>query len=154
MEWLRYRLKPGYEPIILAMKPLDGSFANNARKWGVAGLNINGCQIGQEEITINKWKDGCKPFGNGAGHPYESTQSEGRFPANVILDEEAAQLLDRKAPSVKMANIGKAVSVIRRHKGQQLYGGGIGGGQQNAPDCYGDAGGASRFFYCAKANRK
>lgn len=39
-----------------------------------------------------------------------------------------------------------------RHKGKQLYGGGIGGGQQNAPDCYGDAGGISRFFYCAKAS--
>ena len=64
-----FALKPGYEPIILAMKPLDGSFANNARKWGVAGLNIGGCRIGDDEITINRWKDGCKPFGGGAGHP-------------------------------------------------------------------------------------
>lgn len=145
-------LKPGYEPVILAMKPLDGSFANNARKWGVAGLNIKGCQIGQEEITINQWMDGCKPFGNGAGHPYESTQSEGRFPANVILDEDAAQLLDRQSPVRKNGTYRKSGQRDPRHKGQQLYGGGIGGGQQNAPDCYGDAGGASRFFYCAKAN--
>ena len=78
-----HALKPAYEPIILAMKPLDGSFADNARKWGVAGLNIDGCRIGQDEIAINRWKDGCKPFGGGAGHSYAVTHSEGRFPANV-----------------------------------------------------------------------
>ena len=39
-----------------------------------------------------------------------------------------------------------------RHKGNQLYGGGIGDGEQHAPDCFGDAGGVSRFFYCPKAN--
>ena len=35
-------LKPAYEPIILAMKPVDKTFANNALKYGVAGLNIDG----------------------------------------------------------------------------------------------------------------
>jgi hypothetical protein len=51
-----FGLKPGYEPVVLSMKPCEESFAKNALKWGVAGLNIDGCRIGP-----------------------------GRFPANVIL---------------------------------------------------------------------
>jgi site-specific DNA-methyltransferase (adenine-specific) len=149
-----FALKPGYEPAILAMKPLDGSFVNNARKWGVAGLNIDGCRIGHDNITINRWKDGCKPFGGGAGHSYAAIRSEGRFPANVIMDEKAAHLLDLQSPISKGGNYRKSGERDRCHKGQQLYGGGIGGGKQNAPDCYGDAGGASRFFYCAKASHR
>jgi len=44
-------LKPAHEPIILAMKPLDGTFAQNAQKWGVAGLWIDGGKVGTEERT-------------------------------------------------------------------------------------------------------
>ena len=44
-----FALKPGFEPIVLAMRPLDGTFAHNARKWGVAGSNIDGCRIGDDE---------------------------------------------------------------------------------------------------------
>ena len=38
-------LKPAWEPIIMAMKPLDGTFVENAQKWGVAGLWIDGGRI-------------------------------------------------------------------------------------------------------------
>jgi DNA modification methylase len=41
-------LKPAYEPIIMAMKPLDGTFKQNAEKWGQAGINIDACRIGTE----------------------------------------------------------------------------------------------------------
>ena len=122
-----FALKPAYEPVIMAMKPLDGSFANNAREWGVAGLNIDGCRIGQETVC--------------------------RYPANIVLDEQAASLLDLQGPMSKGGGYKKTGQRDRRHKGQQLYGGAIGGGQQNAPDSYGDAGGVSRFFYCAKAGK-
>jgi len=131
-----FALKPAYEPIILAMKPLDGSFVNNAREWGLAGLNIKGCRIGD------------------AGQPSETAYVPGRYPANVLLDEEAARLLDLQGPVTKNGKYRKTGQRDRRHKGKQLYGGGIGGGQQNAPDTYGDGGGISRFFYCAKANSR
>ena len=39
-------LKPAYEPIIMAMKPCEGTFAANALKYGVAGLNIDECRVG------------------------------------------------------------------------------------------------------------
>jgi len=47
-------LKPAYEPILVAMKPNDGSYAENALKWGVAGLNIDESRIGNDKITINR----------------------------------------------------------------------------------------------------
>lgn len=42
-------LKPAYEPIIMAMKPCDGTFKQNAEKWGQAGININACRIATDQ---------------------------------------------------------------------------------------------------------
>jgi len=154
--WLGYgtALKPAWEAIVVAMKPCEGSFAQNALDWGVAGLNIDDSRVGQDEITLNRCKDGWKGFGNGAGHPYEAHRSVGRFPANIILDEEAGRLLDVQGPVSNGSKYRKSGRRDIQHKGKLLYGGGIGGGAQNAPDTYGDAGGPSRLFYCPKANKQ
>ena len=143
-------LKPAYEPIIAAMKPLDGSFVRNAREWGVAGLNIDGCRIGDDEITVNRWQDGCKPFGGGAGHAYTSVRFQGRYPANVILDEEGRPLARwprprqprRPVPQDRQTRLPpqRRTALRRRNRWRP----------ENAPD--GDASGISRFFYCAKAS--
>ena len=125
-QWLGYgtALKPAYEPIIVAQKPHEGSYGKNALKWGVAGLNI------------------------------DSSRVNGRFPANIILDEEAGRLLDMQGPFSKGGKYRKSGQRNIRHKGKLLYGDGIGGGKQNALDTYGDAGGPSRFFYCPKASKR
>lgn len=76
-EWKGYgtALKPAYEPIILAMKPLDVTFAQNAEKWGVAGINI------------------------------EDSRVEGkRWPSNLIIDEEAAEQIDEMTGISKSSN--------------------------------------------------
>lgn len=39
-------LKPGWEPIALARKPLEGTLAGNVEKWGTGALDIDGCRIG------------------------------------------------------------------------------------------------------------
>jgi len=52
--WHSHGLKPAYEPIIMAVKPNEGSYAENALKWGVAGLNIDESRIGNDKITINR----------------------------------------------------------------------------------------------------
>ncbi|KKM03814.1 hypothetical protein LCGC14_1770730, partial [marine sediment metagenome] len=49
-------LSPEYEPIIVAMKPLDGTFAHNAETHQVAGLNIDGGRIGAEQTYTIKEK--------------------------------------------------------------------------------------------------
>jgi len=61
-------LKPAWEPIILARKPLVGTVASNVLAHGTGAINVDGCRIGTES-------------------------TRGRWPANVALDEEAAVML-------------------------------------------------------------
>jgi len=86
-------LKPAYEPIVLAMKPLDGTFANNALKHGVAGLNIDECRVKHNEEckmmakqTNKKSMTGDGKVGQGGRHvDVLELKPQGRFPANLIL---------------------------------------------------------------------
>jgi len=98
-------LKPAYEPIILAMKPLDGTFAQNAEKWGVAGINIDDNRVGiggtkrSHQAEYPKNKDGTENRSQNwarTGHSVEYN-GMGRWPANLILDEEAAEMLDEQS---------------------------------------------------------
>ncbi len=90
-------LKQVVEPVVLARKPLEGTVADNFLRWGVGGLNIDASRIGHEEVTINTFDNGAKPFGNAVGEAYTSRVSTGRWPANVLLDEEAAQTVDKQS---------------------------------------------------------
>ena len=83
-------LKPSYEPIVLAMKPLDGTFANNALKHGVAGINIDGCRVEGKPPSVPQPKFNSKTgkiygFKTGEGRNGEMSKAQGRFPANLIL---------------------------------------------------------------------
>lgn len=133
-------LRPSHEPIYMAMKPLDGTYAKNALEHGVAGLNIDGCRIPVEGGSpaaarrATARRTGSVPMsvrtlgvetareanalgrigrrGSPAVYTTERpSEMSGRWPANVVLDEVAGGLLDEQK------------------------------------------GGASRFFYCAKASR-
>jgi len=102
--WKSHGLKPAYEPIIVAMKPNDGTYAQNALKHGVSGLNIDGGRIGYASESD---KASSKPQGKTLKHKgwdkdkwLEETKephSQGRFPANIILDEEAGKMLDEQS---------------------------------------------------------
>ncbi len=110
--WKSHGLKPAYEPILICMKPNEGSYANNALKWGVAGLNIDGGRIRFEEggtVASNpklRVERGCKTetgdriFCQGElgkkNTMVENVKKGGRYPANVILDEEAGRLLKQQ----------------------------------------------------------
>lgn len=74
--------------IHMARKPLIGTVASNALKYGTGALNIKGTRIGTESVTINTWDDGAKPFGGGAGHPFTGRESQGRWPANLIIQHK------------------------------------------------------------------
>jgi site-specific DNA-methyltransferase (adenine-specific) len=88
-------LKPAWEPIILGMKPCAGTFAENALKHGVAGLNIDGSRIdlnGDYKCAPNG-----RPSQTGLADNYDPAKANqadtvGRWPANVILDEDAAAM--------------------------------------------------------------
>jgi len=147
-------LKPAYEPITLAMNPLDGTYAANAVKHGVAGLNVEGCRVdfqdGEREslyrpMTENNsvgWKNTSKAMGYNT--PDGLPPTAGRFPANVIHDgsDEVTRLFPettsgtfnghRNEPKTKNAFGNFNLQDERAHEG--------------------NSGSAARFFYTAKAS--
>jgi len=143
-------LKPAWEPIILARKPLTGTVAANVTQYGTGAINVDGCRIGTDAVQINRWDDGAKPFGGGAGHAYTPSQSTGRWPANVLLDEDAAGMLDAQAGERGAQGKASGPTLI---EGSTSHSRGKFNGVADTP-FYGDAGGPSRFFYTAKVSRK
>jgi len=95
-------LKPANEPIVLARKPLsEKTVAENVLKWGTGGLNIDGCRIPTEDnLNGGAYAKNGTPRNDGwgmqRGGAGEYVQPTGRFPANVILDEEAGRMLDEQ----------------------------------------------------------
>ena len=99
-------LKPAYEPIVLAMKPRGKSFADCALEHGVAGLNIDGGRIGTEERhnppAANKGGGSALNMSKeGMPDDVDGQDCQGRFPANLILDEAAGDRLDDQAGDEK-----------------------------------------------------
>jgi DNA modification methylase len=145
-------LKPAFEPVVVGRKPFGKgvTVAENVLKWGVGGLNIDGSRIGTEHVTINTFDNGAKPFGDAVGEPYTSRESQGRWPANVILDEVTAGLLDEQSSergaSAKASGATLTGASTSHSRGKF-------NGVEDTP-FYGDSGGASRFFYVAKASRR
>lgn len=144
-------LKPAYEPIILAMKPTDGTFAHNALTHGVAGLNVDGGRIQGQTSTIRHNGGGLGKYGiynpsDGAG---TTGSIQGRFPANVILDEEAGRLLDEQS-GVLLSKWSEPNRGTGKDIDSTIF---KGFKRSSSASFVGDTGGASRFFYCAKASR-
>jgi len=152
-------LKPAHEPIVLARKPLsEKSVAENVLRWGTGGLNIDESRIGTEEVSIHhagssnsgtlNWNSGDR---KDSSKDYYTTQ--GRWPANIIFDEEAGQVLDQQSGILKSGNGKSGINKIKRN-------GNTDGvckmdmGYSESAIHYGDKGGASRFFYCPKASKK
>ena len=143
-------LKPAYEPIIMAMKPCDGTFAQNAQKWGQAGINIDGCRIGSEDTRSIASKTSFGLINDDSWKPKEviAGSSEGRWPANVLFDEEAAKMLDEQSGNLKSG----AHKPLLTPKKNEVFG----KYEFTNPNyhCTSNSGGASRFFYCAKASSR
>ena len=154
--WKSHALKPAYEPILVAMKPNEGSYAQNALKYGVSGLNIEGGRIGTETMKFQKASslgNDINMEGGKAQKDYIGKDVIGRFPANIILDEEAAKLLDKQSRTSK-STIAKNVTRQKRNK-EGVFDDKNNGLQNGSTEIEGfnDKGGASRFFYCAKASK-
>jgi site-specific DNA-methyltransferase (adenine-specific) len=140
-------LKPAFEPVVVGRKPLTGTVATNVLQWGVGGLNIDGTRIGTETVTINTFDNGAKPFGDAVGEPFTSRQSQGRWPSNVMLDEFTAGLVDQQSG----VSVSKAGGKSGTHPSPMDWGKENSGIPRGGFD---DFGGASRFFYVAKASKR
>ncbi len=164
-------LKPAYEPAVLARKPLDGTVAANVARWGTGAIAIDASRVGYVDDADqaaaaaaqrlchdqNAGRTAYGDFTNGPAslQPYLDKQHMGRWPANVILDAEAGAALDAVAGDRK-----SGIAVTRNGGGGHIYTGLSGAASDGfatapRPDSgYADDGGASRFFYCAKASRE
>lgn len=142
-------LKPANEPICLARKPLEGTVADNIKKWGVGGLNIDGCRIGTDNVQCNKKGGGGTTFHGQTEKPRLSGSTCGRWPANLMFDEIAAKMLDKETQHLHA--LGNKIKGTATQKSSMFGIGEAGFGQSTD---YGDSGGASRFFYVAKASKR
>jgi len=203
-------LKPSFEPVIVAMNPVDESFVNNALEHGVSGLNIDAGRIGVDEndpvkkakfvghnpgtaghtmgngwkeqgdnvsmwsgkgrwpanfilshhsdcriigekdgesYTINRWSDGAKPFGGGAGHEFDGEKVDsGKEYVWECVEECAVRRLGEQSGESKSSSKPR----IRDGNGTEL-GQGSGWNRHNNKESisnqHGDSGTAARFFY-------
>jgi DNA modification methylase len=102
-------LKPAHEPAVLARKPLCGTVADNVRTWGVGALNIDGTRIGGPGWYRKDEGIGDPGMWAKKGQqPYSDMHTAGRWPANVIFDEEAALLLGEPSRFFYIAKASKA----------------------------------------------
>jgi hypothetical protein len=144
---------------VLARKPLsEKTIAENVMKWGTGGLNIDGCRVGTEVRNnpqagfIRRGRTDEEVFlGADKNRPEGTVEVTGRFPANAILDEEAGAMLDEQSGKVSYGNKSGGYSYTGASYEVEGF---VKNCKPQAPSNYGDSGGASRFFYCAKASKK
>lgn len=146
-------LKPAMELVVVARKPLIGTLAANVLAHGTGALNIDACRIETDDDTART----CNGVGKSSSYDLAESGERrvnggsdlGRWPANVALDEAAAEMLDEMSGERKAgkatgydwtpSNSDNPAHVINNIKSGVHYG---------------DTGGASRFFYVAKASRR
>jgi site-specific DNA-methyltransferase (adenine-specific) len=152
-------LKPAFEPIVVGRKPFakGSTVAANVLVWGVGGLNIDASRVAADMSEFvsatGKPRSGmghAHGFAMGDGYGGENANPPnalGRWPANVILDEYSAGLLDEQSGPIKggtwnttagarpFDNNGKPTDFTTTKVDNTVSG-------------------ASRFFYVARASKR
>ena len=150
-------LKPAWEPICVARKPLIGTVAANVLAHGTGAINIDGCRVGTETITTNEKRPGDCVAGNApaditGSHKWngcDASQHVGRWPANILHDGSD-----------------EVLAAFPRAPGQQGDLSGHAKERQSPNGCFGKMApardhaarvesdkSASRFFYSPKASK-
>jgi DNA modification methylase len=159
-------LKPAYEPIVLARKPLIGTVAENVLAFGTGGLNIDACRVptadklggmlvsGVPNLQLahnigwdRPWMHDEAKCAEVAAYMRAETQHAenlGRWPANILHDG-SDEVMDF------FACFGERKSCKSPSNARSP--GSIFGGSRTQGNLPTDAGTAARFFYCAKASK-
>ena len=152
-------LKPAWEPIILARKPLIGTIAENVLKYGTGAINVKGCRVENTKRVPNGISTEKSQYVYNGGWGKETGKESGhnpdigRWPANLIHDgsDEVVELFPvnvrgaipgtqkrgKKTQSDRNNNVSYATRFYQKISGYKE-----------------ETGSAARFFYCAKASRK
>lgn len=152
----RAALKPAFEPIVMGRKPFKGPLIANEATHGTGALNIDASRIRlQDDESAEKlmarsggvrgWPD-AYVGGKAKGAP-PTDMSNGRWPANVVLDEYMAEQLDQQSGH----RPGGSFPKTQKTHAASSYS--VAGNKTQEPRTM-DSGGASRFFYVAKAPKK
>ena len=183
-------LKPAFEPIVLARKPLaEKTVARNVLAHGTGAINVDACRIEGEPVRIENYASTgpqgmmSHGHGGGSGHAGEERTARistaGRWPANVLLDHHAAAWVDEQSGDIKgrvgmkQNGVGSfhlsGFSTLAELEASAAIGGTCPNGRDarttlaryrtnkaQADETAGteDQGGASRFFYTAKAPKR
>jgi DNA modification methylase len=157
-------LKPSYEPVIVARKPLVGTVAENVLRYGTGGINVDGCRVASSDqiaavtgkATLCGTRDGYdRPWKHDpaalaarqerANAAIEKANTLGRWPANLIHDgsDEVVGLFPEGGSFLPA---GRDYAAGRNRNA-------YGADTAHRTFSHGDSGSAARFFYCAKASR-
>jgi site-specific DNA-methyltransferase (adenine-specific) len=151
--WLGYgtALKPAWEPICLARKPLQGTVAANVQAHGTGALNIDGCRIDAPNKgwpETRRYAPGQMAGGmgdlRGQTVKTEDKSDIGRWPANIIHDGS-----DEVLAAFPETESGTFNGDRTTDKFRNTYGAFKGARSERGYE--GNSGSAARFFYCAKA---
>jgi hypothetical protein len=147
-------LKPATEFIVVARKPLTGTVSATVLEYGTGALNIDACRVdtngetwGGNEANAHEDYSG-KVYGTFGRQYAKPSNPAGRWPANVVFDEHQAAVLDEMS-----GELTSGANPTRRgsDKFREAYGD-FKGQEECTPARGVDSGGASRFFYVAKAD--
>src|SRR5699024_7065269 len=145
-------LKPAVEPIVAARKPFKGTVAANVLEHGTGALNIDASRIEGEPTPVNRLEE-WSGFGQKVRPTYSQTMNtKGRWPANVILDEHTAAWVDEQSGVTTSPPVGSRTMTKPRKSGSMA--GALNNPAEGMANGHGDSGGASRFFYVAKAPKR
>ena len=155
-------MKPSFEPVVVARKPLAGTVAGNVLAWGTGALNVDGCRIAvnpDDPVNTAVWtsrpstiRPGTQGFITSHADGERSAPRPpglGRWPANVVLDPECATLLDEQSGTLTSG----ANPTRRGADGDRQAYGEFGGQDDANPQRGADSGGASRFFFVASHDK-
>lgn len=138
--------------ICLAMKPLsEKTFAENVMRWGTGGLNIDGTRIKiRDDVNLDSLQKNFNSMGYDGSYTcienINKYNSEGRYPANFIISEDIAPVLDKQSgysKSIRLengANRKSQTEVVISPCGWKES------KRTKKTEGYNDEGGASRFF--------
>lgn len=143
-------LKPAWEPIIVARKPVEGSATDNVRKYGTGGMNIDACRVGTEEVaTVGDKNKSTNGMYKGMDKIF-TEKHIGRHPANFIHDgsEEVLQLFpeSKTTPSKSTPKNSKPKYGGNSYNNSKTL--------NTSTTALNDQGSNARFFYSAKISSK
>ena len=167
-------LKPAHEPVVVARKPLNGTVAANVLAHGTGAINVDATRVGyaseSDRAKLAAHVQAIKQRGGTVANSWMSSNdlscandasTIGRWPPNILLSH-APDCGDECAEGCAVAEMdGQSGTTNTPDRVTRGAGGQHGrlspiGPQRDVP-CYGDSGGASRFFpvfrYQAKASR-